>query len=253
MGHGRPADIPPEVLRRWEQAEARLFPLIMSHPGEYERAVRAVQRVRDMLRVTCPDVPALLAVGRAPAGPGPDPGSPGHGAGSPGHAVGDPGHAAGHPGLAEAPAGLPADVVLAAACASRYRELVAEQAARSRRDRFAEAVRAAAGEPGAGRAPGGRRAPSGPAAWATVEQSGDRESLPYRPYQRVEAHLPSGRAVVVSAVPDETLSRVAWHLDEAALDPADGSLAVGRRIGSYPTAAACEASLALAKARLGGA
>src|SRR5579875_1788010 len=229
MGHGRPADIPPEVLRRWEQAEARLFPLIMSHPGEYERAVRAVQRVRDMLRVTCPDVPALLAVGRAPAGPGPDPGSPGHGAGSPGHAVGDPGHAAGHPGLAEAPAGLPADVVLAAACASRYRELVAEQAARSRRDRFAEAVRAAA------------------------EQSGDRESLPYRPYQRVEAHLPSGRAVVVSAVPDETLSRVAWHLDEAALDPADGSLAVGRRIGSYPTAAACEASLALAKARLGGA
>jgi hypothetical protein len=123
------------------------------------------------------------------------------------------------------------DLIAAAACAMRYREL---KAALADRDRMAALSGARArGE-----------------SWAVVEESGDQARVPYVPYLRVEAHVPSGRAVIVSIEPDETLSRPVWRLDEASIDPATGRVVVGAEIGSYPDAGRFEEALSSARQRL---
>jgi hypothetical protein len=78
--------------------------------------------------------------------------------------------------------------------------------------------------------------------WAVVAENGDESRLPYVPYQRVEADVGSGRAVIVSAGPDETLARAAYRLEAGELDLATGQLRIGDEIGSYsdPAAAARE-------------
>src|SRR5262249_43491785 len=53
--------VPAAVLRSWDQAEAKLFPLVMARPDVYERALRMITDLAARLRDTCPDVPALLA------------------------------------------------------------------------------------------------------------------------------------------------------------------------------------------------
>jgi hypothetical protein len=55
------AGVPPSVLRSWDEAEARLFPLVMAQPELYQQALGAVQRLLGWLRETCHDLPALLA------------------------------------------------------------------------------------------------------------------------------------------------------------------------------------------------
>ena len=54
--------VPASVLRSWDEAEARLFPLVMAQPELYQQALGAVQQLLGRLRETCPDLPALLAV-----------------------------------------------------------------------------------------------------------------------------------------------------------------------------------------------
>src|SRR5215469_14898458 len=115
MGSAVPAgpDVPAAVLRSWDQAEARLFPLVMARPDLYERALRQVSVLAAQLRETCPDMPALLAEherGAALAGDLP-------------------------PDLA----GVSPDVLAAAACAMRYRELVTAQVAQRRLAALAQA------------------------------------------------------------------------------------------------------------------
>lgn len=219
------AAVPAQTLRSWDAAEAQLFPLIMARPEAYERSVIMVQTLLVWLRDRCPDIPALLAeAARGQAivadagGARRDPGGPGQGPGS-GGGPPDP-----DPGV-----GLRLDLIAAAACAMRYRELIAARAARWRIDAFV-------------------RASVLGAAWTVIEETGDEARAPYLPYQRVEAHVPSGRAVIISIEPDETLSRAVWRLDEAVLDLASGRLVVGDEIGSY--ASAEEFSHALASARL---
>ena len=34
--------VPPAVLRSWDQAEAKIFPLVMARPEVYERAQRMI-------------------------------------------------------------------------------------------------------------------------------------------------------------------------------------------------------------------
>src|SRR5256885_651899 len=53
--------VPASVLRSWDEAEARLFPLVMAQPELYQQALGAVQRLLGQLRETCHDLPALLA------------------------------------------------------------------------------------------------------------------------------------------------------------------------------------------------
>src|SRR5690242_21936774 len=102
--------VPASVLRSWDEAEARLFPLVMAQPELYQQALGAVQRLLGQLRETCHDLPALLAA----------------------HERGGD-LLAGH----EVPGVRPG--LIAAACATRYRELVAELAAAGRLEALARA------------------------------------------------------------------------------------------------------------------
>jgi hypothetical protein len=192
---GQPA-VPPSVLRSWDEAEARLFPLVMAQPELYQQALGAIQRLLGHLRETCQDLPGLLAA---------------HGRG------GD--LLAG----AEVPGVRPA-LIAAAACATRYRELVAQLVAAARLEALARA-----------RAQG--------LSWTVVEESGQPDRAPYVPYQRVEAEAETGRAVIVSIGPDETLSRAVYRLDAGQVDVASGALRIGDPLGSYLDPDECAAAL----------
>jgi len=197
--------VPLSVLRAWDEAEARLFPLVMAQPELYQQALGAVQRLLGQLRETCRDLPALLAA-----------------------------HERGGDLLAgaEVPAVRPG-LIAAAACATRYRELVTELAAAARLEALARA-----------RAQG--------LSWTVVEESGSPERAPYVPYQRVEAEVASGRVVIVSIGPDETLSRAVYRLDAGQIDVASGALRIGDPLGSYLDPDECAAALQRAQADVAG-
>jgi hypothetical protein len=117
--------------------------------------------------------------------------------------------------LAEgAAAGTQPGLVAAGACAMRYRELVASLAAR---DRLAALARARA----QGRS------------WAVVAETGSEDRAPFVPYQRIESEVGTGRAVIISIEPDETLSRAVHRLDHGQIDLVTGALRIGEPIGSY--------------------
>lgn len=184
--------VPSAVLRSWDEAEAKIFPLVMARPDLYQQAVTMIQLLLGRLRETCPDLQTLLAAhergGSLATGELPD-------------------------GTATA-AGVPPGLVAAAACAMRYRELVASLAAKGRL-----AALARAREQGV--------------AWAVVEETGSADHAPYIPYQRIEAEIDSGRAVIVSIEPDETLSRAVHRIDRGLVDLITGALQIGEPIGSY--------------------
>jgi hypothetical protein len=93
-------------------------------------------------------------------------------------------------------AGLDPVVIGLAACSLRYREVLAEQALQQRRDRLSDA-----------RATG--------QSWAVLEERGDPHGDPFRPYFRLEAHVATGRALVVTAARTEDFVSVI-HLVRAA-------------------------------------
>ena len=188
--------VPPAVLRSWDEAEARLFPLVMAQPELYEQALGAIQRLLERLRETCQDLPALLAA-----------------------------HERGGDLLegAEVP-GVRPGIIAAAACATRYRELVAELAATARLEALA-------------------RAREQGLSWTVVEENGQPERAPYVPYHRVEAEPGTGRAVIISIGPDETLSRAVYRLDAGQIDLASGALRIGDPLGSYLDPDECAAAL----------
>jgi hypothetical protein len=191
--------LPPAVLRTWDEAEARLFPLVMAQPELYKQALGAIQRLLGWLRETCRDLTALLAA---------------HERG------GDLLEGAAVPAVPGVRPGL----IAAAACATRYRELVAELAAAARLTALA-------------------RAREQGLAWAVVEEIGQADRALYVPYQRVEAEVASGRAVIVSIGPDETLSRAVYRLDAGQIDVASGALRIGDPLGSYLDAGEWAAAL----------
>ena len=201
------AQVPPSVLRSWDQAEARLFPLVMAQPEVYEQALGLVRQLLERLRETCLDLPALLAAHERGA-----------------DLVADVSAAEAVGGF-----GVRAEVIAAAACAMRYRELVAVITAQ-RRVAALDQARAAG------------------LAWTVVEESGSPDRAPYVPYQRVEAEVGTGRAVVVSIGPDETLSRAVYRLDAGQVDVASGTLSIGDELGSYLDPADLEAALQRARA-----
>lgn len=190
-----PPQVPAAVLRSWDQAEAKLFPLVMARPDVYERALRMITDLAARLRDTCPDVPALLAA-----------------------------HERGADLVAEPDPGIRPELVAAAACAMRYREIVTTGAAQRRLTALA-------------------RARDQGLEWTVVEENGDLARAPYLPYQRVEAHVRSGRAVIISIEPDETLTGAVHRLDAADLDLATGELRAGAELGSYRDAEAAAQAL----------
>jgi hypothetical protein len=181
--------VPRAVLRSWDEAEARLFPTIMARPDVYQQAVTLIQRLLGRLRETCLDLPGLLAA---------------HERG--GDLVGE---------LAEgADAGIQPGLVAAAACAMRYRELVASLAARGRLAALA-------------------RVRDQGESWAVVEETGSVDRAPFVPYQRIEAEVGTGRALIISIEPDETLSRAVYRLDQGQIDLVTGGLQIGEAVGSF--------------------
>jgi hypothetical protein len=215
----RAGAVPAEVLRAWDAAEARLFPLVMARPDEYERSLALIGVLLGWLRSRCEDVPALLAQSERGAAIVTD-------------AAGELSGDQGEPRLDQGrlSTGVRGDLIAAAACAMRYRELVAENAARARRDMLAAA---------------GARGES----WAVIEETGDPARAPYLPYQRLEAHVPSGRAVIISIEPDESFNAVR-RLDEGTLDLASGRLTIGAEIGSFASAGELDDALARARQQL---
>jgi hypothetical protein len=183
-------EIPPAVLRSWDEAEARLFPQVMARPDLYEQAISMIQRLLGRLRETCPDLPTLIAA----------------------HERG--GDLAAEDLASGAAAVIRPDLVAAAACAMRYRELVASQAAHGRLAALA-------------------RARTEGLTWVVVQETGSADRAPYVPYQRIEAEVASGRAIIVSIEPDETLSRAVHRLDEGWIDVLTGRLRIGEVIGTY--------------------
>ncbi len=95
--------VPPMVLARFTLAESRLYPMAMSDPEGYERAIRLVGLVAEELRAECADLRSVIDRREALI--------------------------AALPELAEthhlALGGLPADAVVDAASALRCRELQA--------------------------------------------------------------------------------------------------------------------------------
>ena len=120
--------------------------------------------------------------------------------------------------------GVRPGLIAAAACATRYRELVAELAAAGRLEALARA-----------RAEG--------LSWTVTEENGQPERAPYVPYQRVEAEPGTGRALIVSIGPDETLSRAVYRLDAGQIDLASGALRIGDPLGTYLDPDECTAAL----------
>jgi hypothetical protein len=57
---GRADPIPPAVLARFTSAEARLYPMAMTDPDGYERAITLVGMVANELRHQCADLESLL-------------------------------------------------------------------------------------------------------------------------------------------------------------------------------------------------
>jgi hypothetical protein len=188
-------EVPRAVLRSWDQAEAQLFPTIMARPDVYQQSVTLIQRLLGRLRDTCADLPALLAA-----------------------------HERGGDLVTEVTPGIQPDLVAAAACAMRYRELVASLAAEGRLAALA-------------------RARDQGQSWAVVEESGSEDRAPFVPYQRIEAEVATGRAVIISIEPDETLSRAVHRLDRGQVDLTTGALRIGEDIGSYLDPSAFAAAL----------
>jgi len=165
---------PPRPLRSWDAAEAGLFPLIMARPHEYERSLSWFRSFSAGSGTTARTFPRCSPSRRAArqSSLAPSAGGPVT-LGKPGPAVAQTAAltaaalttvALDQPDLA----GLRLDLIAAAACAMRYRELMAARAASRRLDAFASAR-------------------EGGESWAVIEEAGDEVRAPFLPYQRVEA------------------------------------------------------------------
>ena len=79
--------------------------------------------------------------------------------------------------------------------------------------------------------------------WAVVEETGSLDRVPFVPYQRIEAEVGTGRALIISIEPDETLSRAVYRLDQGQIDLATGGLQIGEAAGSFPDPDALDVAL----------
>jgi hypothetical protein len=117
-------------------------------------------------------------------------------------------------------------VVAGAAMALRYREVRGEQAARERLRRLAEGR--AAGRP-----------------VVVLEESGDPEGDPFLPYTRLEAEVATGRAVLVTTLPDDDFSGVVHGVRAVQVELETGSVRPDPDrpdVDTYPDAAARDAA-----------
>ena len=176
-----PGSIPPEVLGAWQQAEARLYQVVLTRPDVYQRAVVLVGRVSAALVAACADVDALLTRAAAEQ----DGGWP---------VVGDQAAEAGVP-----LEGLEVPTLALAGFAMAGRQVVGAAVQARRRARMADAIRD--GVP-----------------WAVLEERGDPAGTPWAPYLRLEVRPDTGEGVLVTTEPDEDLAGVVHQVRPVGVD-----------------------------------
>ena len=185
MSNGSPAGDPTAVLAaHWDESERRLYPVATTNSDAYQSAVRLVRAVADAL-AEVEDLEALAErwERRSELVDG---------------ALRATGDIAGYR--------LPEPEIAGSAFAMRRRELLAEQAERSRWDRIAAARDAGQ-------------------AWAVVHEQGDLDSGLVNPYQRIELHLATGLAVVSTVEPDPSTMTPTYVVMVAALGDEHGRAA----------------------------
>jgi hypothetical protein len=175
--------VPLVLTSSWDQAEAKLYPAVTTRPDLYQRVLTIVARTVERLRGLGPSTGALLAAAER----GPD---------LVAEVMAEHGLSASE---------LDLDLLARAALAMRHREVSAEQAARRRLRRVAEARRA------------GHR-------WVVVEERGAREGDPFMPYQRLEVEVATGRALLVTARGDDEFREVLHAVEELQVDLATGAV-----------------------------
>jgi len=182
----------PALVRRWEEAERRLYPAMLVDPDGTVARMRAVRAIADRLRAI-PDAEALARAWER----------------GPGLAREALAREPGFFGEAEL------ELVAGAAFALRHRELAAEAARRERRRRIEEAERAGCawvvlGERGV---------------------AGDPPAPYPQPYRRVEMRLVDGLGVHVFVEPDPDSEGALYGVEVLRLDPRSGEiLGEGERV-----------------------
>jgi hypothetical protein len=206
--------VPTLMAASWEQAEARLYPAVLERPDLYQRNIRLVRATADHLRLLGPGTSALVAAAdrgaELVAAVADDDGGP--------------------------TAELDLELLARAALALRYREVRAEQAARRRLRRIAQA--GAAG-----------------ATWVVVEEDGAPEGDPFLPYFRLEVATATGTGLLVTAGPDDEYRGVVHQIRRVHLDLSTGELTereAGTGVATYLDAAEREAAASTARTDLEG-
>lgn len=174
-----------EIVRRWWSAEERLYPVVMVRPDLYERSVSVARAVADRLRSF--EEPDQLIDGWEK----------------------------GSDILAEvvrdqmiSTEELDMGLVLGAAFALRYREVLAEK---HRRDAIDKIV--AAGERGD--------------AWVTVYETAELRDFPTPPYRSLEMRLSDGVALHIFVEVDPETGNPLFGVEVVQLDPRTGDWVTG--------------------------
>lgn len=215
---GDPAGVPGPTAASWRQAESELFSGLLQRPDVYQEVVALVGATVDRLRGLGPTAAALLDAADTVAA-----------------LVRELAEQRGR-----ATPGADPLMVGRAALAVRHREVVAHAAAAHRIARLADA-RAAA--------------PHGPA-WVVLEETGEWAGDPLVPYRRLEADAATGRAVLVTATPDEhfrasrhAVQMVQVDLGSGLVEPSPDAV---KQPQTRPDATAREADVEALRARLSG-
>lgn len=182
-GNSGQSVIPQDVQRNWNHAAEQVFGSALSRPDIYQRATTVVGKVVAVLRARAAGTDELLYACEAPD-----------------ELVGRV--LAEQKGLSVE--GLDVSQLVAAACAMRYREVVDESAAASRKSVLA--------------------ASSEPRQWVVLAESGPYEGDPFVPYRRLEAQRASGLVLAIGTRPDDEFAGCIHSIDILRIDSGSGKL-----------------------------
>jgi hypothetical protein len=175
--------VPSDTAAAWKQGEERLYRAALGDVRLYRRTMELVGMTLEHLRSLGSGTTKLLEAAAEDA-----------------KLVAEAAHV-----RAVDAAGLDLRLVANAALALRHREVIAEQAARRRRNALDDA-----------RSRGETR--------VVLEEYGDVAGDPFRPYVRLEAEVATGRALLVSASPDEEFRRCVHTVETRQVDLGTGAV-----------------------------